>query len=61
MQNVQVDDMFDDVDFYTSPPFPSEDLKAEILEGCDDEDESQAGSSDSGPDDYSFLTTPRKR
>ena len=61
MQNLQVDDMFDDVDFYTAPPLTSEDLKAEILEGCDDDDESQAGSSDSAPDDCSFLTSPRKR
>ena len=35
----QVDDMFDDVDFYTAPPFPTGELKTEILENSDDEGE----------------------
>ena len=56
----QVDDMFDDVDFYTAPPFPTGDLKTEIFENSDDEDNFLTETSDPGSDS-SLLRTPRKR
>jgi hypothetical protein len=53
----QMDGIADDEDFFSSPPVPTEELKADFLYGSDDEDSAESRDLRA---EWSLLRTPRK-